>query len=130
MSNGQICSLRHLYFVVSIGLALPLAGMANAAGAFDGTYKGGSTVLHTTNGCSPRDGVTLVIRDNHFARQWGQVSLSIDVANDGTFDQSGVYTQFHTRPRMASIKGRITGGNLEADLGDDICMVHLSLKKI
>jgi hypothetical protein len=130
MWDGRICSPRHLYFAVPIGLTLALAGVASAAGAFDGTYKGSRTVLHTTNGCAPLDNITLVIKDNHFNRTWGQIPLSVDIANNGTFGQSGMYSQYHSRPRMASIKGKITAGNLEADLGDDYCMVHLSLKKI
>jgi hypothetical protein len=135
MWSWRICSLRYLYFTVPIGLPFALAGMASAAGAFDGQYTGSETPVYTLNGCAygPRDGVTIVIKDNHFHRTWdrGRLSLSVHVADDGTFEQSdSMYTYSHARPRMGSIKGKITGGNLEADLGDDYCMVHLSLKKI
>jgi hypothetical protein len=136
MSNGRIRSPRHLYFAVSIGLTLALAGMAGAVGAFDGRYTGSQTPMYTLNECGYggfRDGITIVVKDNHFYRTWdrARLSLSVHVADDGTFEQSGsMYTYSHARPRMGSIRGKITGRNLEADLGDDRCMVHLSLKRV
>jgi hypothetical protein len=101
------------------------AGVAGAAGAFDGTYIGSRTVLHTTFGCNSYNGYTIVVKNNHFDRSFARVSLSINVADDGTFEQSG-----GGGSPIASIKGKITGGNLEADYGSPDCMVHLSLKRI
>ena len=107
-SGRKYTMLRHARYAIAIIIALTVS--AAAGGAFDGTYKGGRTVLHTINGCAPLDNIRLVINNNHFDRRWGQVLLSVDIANDGTFEQSGMYTQFHSRPRMASIKGKIAGG--------------------
>ena len=106
--------------------------MSRAAGSFDGVYTGSRTVLHANSGCdASRTHTSLVIRDNHFERHWGSILLSIYVANDGTFKQFGVrYNQHNVGiDYVGSVKGKITGGDLEADIGNDDCMVHLSLKK-
>jgi len=119
--------------LIAFALLTALGGAADAAGSFDGVYTGSRTILRTTNGpCNPSlTHVSVVVRNNHFDRGWGRIVLSIDVANDGTFRQSGVHYNLHTAgiDYVASIKGKIAGGDFEADIGDNYCTVHLSLKK-
>jgi hypothetical protein len=74
----------------------------------------------------------IVVRDNQFERRWGNpanATVRVEVAPDGTFNSSASWQEGRTRPRVVTIKGRITGGDLEADMGSDRCAVHLSLKK-
>ena len=115
---------------------LPLLGItclaytgASAAGSFDGVYRGTQQATGTNNSanCAKIDHDTaLRIENNHFTRTWS-VPLSVDVAADGSFSASAIASQ---RPlRTAQITGKITGGNLEADIGTDLCRAHLSLKK-
>jgi hypothetical protein len=112
-----------------VGLALAVP--AGAAGSFDGTYKGTQATTSTANNasCASLDrGTSLVVTDNHFTRHWGQADLQVPVAADGSFDTK-VTTSDSRKLRTIGIKGKITGGALEADIGSDVCSAHLSLKK-
>jgi autotransporter translocation and assembly factor TamB len=120
------------FLCVGLIAGLTLAGTVSAAGSFDGTYKGSQTSTGTNNSqeCASlsRDNVALTVQNNHFNRQWGEGVLSVDVAPDGSFATS-VNATSGRRLRTIGIKGRIAGGNLEADIGSDLCSAHLSLKK-
>ena len=71
--------------------------------------------------------MAVTVTDNKFVRHWGIATLPVEIAPDGTFSSSVVVSN---RPlRQAQIKGKITGGNLEADVGTDLCAAHMSLKK-
>ena len=120
-----------LHFAVPLAVTLALAGTAGAAGPFDGTYKGNQTVLRNNNyqGCSDRTDIALIIRDNHFTRQWVGYVINVDVANDGTFSGKASYEAGRNRQATVSITGKIAGAGLEADIGSDRCQLHLSLKK-
>ncbi len=72
--------------------------------------------------------VSIVIQGNHFTRRWGQANLDVAVSADGSFAASAV-TPDRRRLRTIAIKGKITGGVLDADIGSDLCAAHLSLKK-
>ena len=125
-------SLNHLRFVAPIGVILALVGTAGAAGSFDGTYRGSVTVVLNNNyqGCSASPDSVLVIRNNHFTRQWaGQAVFDVDVAGDGTFNKTASYTAGRNRQGTVTITGKIAGASLEADIGSDRCRLHMSLKK-
>ncbi len=74
-----------------------------------------------------QDHMALTVTDNKFVRHWGVATLPVEIAPDGTFSSSVVVSN---RPlRQAQIKGKITGGDLEADVGTELCAGHMSLKK-
>jgi hypothetical protein len=131
MSNPVIGSLIRAAVIIPVACAsLGFATPVNAAGAFDGVYKGTQQTTKTNNdgACANLDhaATTLTITDNHFTRKWSAV-LEVTVAPDGSFQQSVVAGM---RPlRTATITGKIVSGNLEADIGTDLCSAHLSLKK-
>jgi hypothetical protein len=117
--------------LIIAGLGLAVAGPAVSAGSFDGTYRGAQSVTLNNNSsdCAniKQDNMALTVTDNKFVRHWGVATLPVDVAPDGSFSSSVVVSN---RPlRQAQIKGKIAGGNLEADIGTDLCAAHLSLKK-
>ena len=116
-------------------LGLAAAGGVAAAGTFDGVYRGTQRTTLTNNSgeCAHIDNnnAALQIQNNHFTRVWGPANLSVDVAADGSFaaEQMVGGGRGTGAPRTVQIKGKITGGNLEADIGTNYCTAHLSLKK-
>jgi hypothetical protein len=105
---------------------------ATAAGAFDGTYVGRQNETQNNNSgmCQNINRDTRVIVANNVIRySWG-VPLETTVGGDGSFsvDQAGAAVR--GAAASVSLKGRITGGNLEADVGGNRCAAHLSLKKM
>ena len=123
-------------------LAVGLGNAALSAGAFDGTYRGAQKTIRSNNapGCTNMDRANVVVRiaDNRFTRSWGVHSdgkgdeLDVVVAPDGSFKaQTASMSDRSTRHgvRAFEISGKIVGGMLEADLGSNLCAVHLSLKK-
>lgn len=120
---------------VSLTVAMTLAlgvTAAGAAGPFDGTYRGNQRAIRGNESpdCAgtSRDNVVVVIRDGHFTRSWGNGKMEVTVAPDGSFHGEGA-VQNSRRAHFASINGKITGGDLEADIGTNYCAGHLSLKK-
>jgi hypothetical protein len=107
---------------------------ANAAAAppFDGAYAG--TRRETRNNNSGycrninRDNIRVTISNSTINYRWGPIPLEATIAADGSFsvDHLGMVSRF---PSVISLKGKITDGNLEADVGDYSCAGHLSLKK-
>ena len=126
--------MRRLTTGVALGLALGLIPLANhtmAAGAFDGTYAGQKreTQNNQSGYCHDTNGVTmLAVKDNVISYRWG-VPLEGPVAGDGSFSVEHQGMAMRGAAAMISIKGRISGGNLEADVGSNLCAAHLSLKK-
>jgi hypothetical protein len=118
--------------LIIASLAAAVAGPAVSAGSFDGTYRGNQheTLANNSKDCAnlTRDNVVLTVTDNKFVRQWGVATLPVEIAPDGTFSAE-VLVSTKPRLRQAQIKGKITGGNLEADVGTDLCAAHMSLKK-
>jgi hypothetical protein len=114
---------------------------AQAAGSFDGTYRGSQTTLRSNNSPScanmDRDNVVLRITNNHFSRAWGRNNnggdtVEVDVAPDGTF--KGTVTALSNRTnrygvRSYDINGRIAGAELTAEFGSNICAVKMTLHK-
>jgi hypothetical protein len=123
-----------------LALALILAGACFATGAasalaassFDGTYRGTQKTIRTNNSsdCTriDQENVALTVQDNHFVRHWGVITFDVTIAADGTFSSNEV-TGAQRKLRAAQMTGKITGNNLEADIGTDLCAGHLSLKK-
>jgi hypothetical protein len=128
------CSRRGVFpgrALIVAGLAVAVAGPAVSAGSFDGTYRGGQRVTLNNNSsdCANirEENLVLTVTDNKFVRHWGVATIPVEIAPDGTFSAMVVVSN---RPlRQASMKGKISGGNLEADIGTDKCAAHLSLKK-
>jgi hypothetical protein len=119
-----------------LGLALgllPLANRAMAAGPFDGVYAGTQRVTKTNNSTDclkiNQDNIKVMVMDNTIRYRWGPVPLQTTVASDGSFsvDVSGGASRGYSS--TVSFKGRINIGNLEADVGGNICAGHLSLRK-
>lgn len=74
--------------------------------------------------------IKVTVMDNTIRYRWGSVPLQATVANDGTFsvEVAGVSSS-RGYSSSVSFKGRINVGNLEADVGGNICAGHLSLRK-
>ena len=118
-----------------LGLALAsvlATDPAVAGGPFDGTYTGTrrTTVNNNSGKCQnlDRDRTQMVIRDNVVHYEWiGPIEAP--VKPDGSFEgsQPGLATVGASGSIM--LKGKITGPNLEAQLGSTLCAVHLSLVK-
>ena len=111
---------------------IPMADRTMAAGAFDGTYVGRQRETQNNNsGYCPnlnRD-TRIVVADNVIRYSWG-VPLETTVGGDGSFSVDHQGMAVRGASAMISLKGRISGGNLEADVGTPQCAAHLSLKKM
>ena len=111
---------------------LALAGPAWSASPFDGTYVGTQreTLSNNSSQCANNNKDTkLTVRNGTIGYRWG-VPIETTVGSDGSFnvDQQGMqYGRGGTN--QLSFKGKITGGQLEADVGSSHCAAHLSLKK-
>jgi len=119
-----------------LGLALGLLSLADraiAAGPFDGVYAGTQRVTKTNNSTQcqniNQDSIKVMVMDNTIRYRWGPVPLQATVANDGSFsvDVSGSASRGYSS--SVSFKGKINLGNLEADVGGNICAGHLSMRK-
>jgi len=108
-----------------------LCGKAIGAPSFDGVYKGTQQVILSENSGSCARGdprpATLVVRNNHFQIRW-LVVLELEVMPDGTFEGSR-YSAAIGAITVVRMKGKITGDNLEADIGNQYCVQHFSLTK-
>jgi hypothetical protein len=117
---------------LTVGL-MPLANSAVAAGPYDGVYAGTQRVTKTNNSSQclkiNQDGIKVMIMDNTIRYRWGPVPLQATVANDGSFSVDAAGAASAGYSGSVSFKGRINLGNLEADVGGNICAGHLSLKK-
>jgi hypothetical protein len=113
---------------------MPLANNAMAMGPYDGVYAGTQRVTKTNNStdCQKinQDNIKVMVLDNTLRYRWGPVPLQATVASDGSFsvEVSGAASRGNYSSSV-SFKGRINIGNLEADVGGNICAGHLSLRK-
>jgi hypothetical protein len=115
-----------------LGVGVTLSVPADAAGPFDGVYTGTQATTLTNNSaeCSKLDlsHTSITVTDSKFTRSWGG-PIEVAVSPDGTFDTIS-RTKFGAGAvRTVEVKGRISAGGLEADIGGRYCAVHLSLKK-
>ncbi len=112
-------------------LWLGLAGATLAAGPFDGTYKGESTLTKGREGTctNPERSATIRVVDGGFNYMWhrgNNIEIHVSIANDGTV--SG--TKTWGRSARVTASGRATPGALEIELNGVDCARHLSLKKV
>ena len=117
---------------VVMGL-LPLATGAVAAGPYDGAYAGSQRETKTNNSgaCQNlnRDNLRLTVTDSTIAWKWGGVPLKATIGADGSFATEAAGWASRGASGSFSFKGRIAGGNLEADVGSIQCAAHLSMRK-
>jgi hypothetical protein len=128
------------------GAVVLLAGCAQAPaapGVFDGTYKGSQLVFResvvvnavdvTRPWCLNKSNLAVIIKNDHFDKPWAPGdgrTLSVDIAGDGTFQSEGSFIIGTHPPLDMTIRGRVVGENLEADMSmDNVCAMHLSMKK-
>jgi len=122
--------------LMALGLAmgfLTLAGPASAAGPFDGTYAGAQRLTKTNNSgqCQniDKDNLRVTVTDSTVQWHWGGVALKATIGPDGSFATDAAGWASRGASGSFSFKGRITGGNLEADVGSIQCAAHISMKK-
>jgi hypothetical protein len=72
----------------------------------------------------------VIIKNNHFDKRADNNTLSVDIAGDGTFQSKATDSIGTHPPKEISVRGRIVGENLEADISMGyVCTMHLSMKK-
>jgi hypothetical protein len=118
--------------LLALGFALTAPGLATAASPFDGTYVGTQreTLSNNTAQCVDLNKDTrLRVTDGVISYRW-VVPIETTVGNDGSFSVNQQGQQVgRGGSNQISLKGKITGGQLEADVGSSHCAAHLSLKK-
>ncbi len=117
----------------SFGLACGLAVLAStataparAAGPYDGTYVGHSSLTKSMGDYCGKDAdnVTRTVSDGVLLVRWGAVDMRLSLAPDGTFkDDKSVGNA------MINVKGRIAGNMLSYDLTGPRCGFHYELQK-
>jgi len=122
--------------LMALGLAMglmPLASGTMAMGLYDGVYAGTQRVTKSDNStpCQKinQDNIKVMVMDNTLRYRWGPVPLQATVASDGSFSVDVAGSASRGYSSSVSFKGRINLGNLEADVGGNICAGHLSLRK-
>jgi hypothetical protein len=120
--------------LMALGLAvglMPLADSAMAAGPFDGVYAGFERETKNANNgyCHDinRDDLRTTVTDSAIQWKWGGVQLKATIAPDGSFSTSAA--GWANGSGAFLFHGRVTGGNLEADVGNNTCATHISMKK-
>ena len=120
--------------LVAAGLMLaqvPMAHPSMAAGPFDGTYVGRQIETQNNNSGACQNinrDTRIIVANNVISYSWG-VPLETTVGGDGSFSVDHAGLAVRGAAASVSLKGRISGGNLEADVGGNRCAAHLSLKK-
>jgi hypothetical protein len=113
--------------------AVPLAYSAMAMGPYDGVYSGTQRVTKTNNSTQcqriDQDNVKVMVVDSTFRYRWGPIPLQATVASDGSFSVNVAGAAGTTTSSSVFLKGRINIGNLDAEVGGNICAAHLSLRK-
>jgi hypothetical protein len=114
---------------VMIG-AVALTCAAYAAGAFDGTYAGMARMTSGNNGTVCKTfSVSMTVTDSHLTYAHSTYALiTTDVAADGSFSGSG-QIKGSRPPTEVALKGKVSGGSIEADASSVNCAFHLSLAK-
>ena len=130
MSFGRFAI--YLTFVGLVVSGLDVVATAQSPGLFDGVYKGSRKVVVDSSGpqchlANRPDSVT--IKNSHFEVRFGPGTIDANVASDGSFSGSTWRPARHGLVTI-SLKGRIMGGRLEADIGEASCLAHLSLSKV
>lgn len=112
---------------------LMLASGAMAAGPYDGVYVGSQRVTKTNNSSQcqriNQDNLKVMVMNSTIRYRWGPVPLETTVASDGSFSEDAGGSASRGYSSAVSFKGKITGTNLEADVGGNVCAGHLSMRK-
>ena len=128
----MIRSKALMFFGLVLGFT-PLANNAVAAGPYDGAYAGSQRETKTNNSgaCQNinRDNLRLTVTDSMIEWKWGGVPLKATIGADGSFATEAAGWASRGASGAFSFKGRIAGGNLEADVGSVQCAAHLSMRK-
>jgi hypothetical protein len=98
-----------------------------ASNGIDGVYTGSQHGTRNNNSgyCINMDGdARVMVKDGVITRRWGSVALEATVGTNGTFSANKLGGTL-----LNSLNGRISGGSLEADIGNVYCAAHLSLKR-
>jgi hypothetical protein len=101
---------------------------ARASNVFDGTYSGTQYAVNPDYCGYTERPSNFVIRDDHFSVRLGQGRKDVDVASDGTFWATNIAGD---KPRwMATFHGKITDGQLVADIDSGHCALHITAAKV
>jgi hypothetical protein len=121
--------MKHGYWVAAALIVLPLVA-GNAAGPFDGKYNGERTVLRGSPPICPAPGnVTWTVADSRISLPFYATSVTMDVADNGSFQKSFQYRVGNGVQGSETWQGQITGVTLSADLQTGACQMHYALKK-
>ncbi len=110
-------------------VAAALAFAVHAAGAIDGTYVGQAALMSGNNGSICKSfSASMSVANDHltYVHGGGYAVINADVGPDGSFSGSAPLkgTRF-----VEMLKGKVTGGTIDADVGNPSCSFHLLLKK-
>jgi len=115
---------------VLVALCLGVAAVALAAGnSFDGEYVGNRVLTKgPTPQCPAEETVSVTIHDGVLTftnSALHNYAMAFDLEPDGTFTE----THVDVGGDVVDIRGRISGGVLEADVDNPPCEHHWRLKK-
>ncbi len=93
---------------------------------FDGTYTGVRQISGFSNpGCRPTLPTTITVRDGRLSYL---KEIATTISPDGSFSEYGAVAGI-VPPITQHLTGRIQNGTIEADISDQNCRYHMSLKK-
>jgi hypothetical protein len=110
--------MRCMAVVTTATLLMATALPAEAAGPFDGIYRGHSVVTKAEGRhCPPAHDISIRVRNGAFVYRRSGQSTSVKIGPDGSFSgQAGA----------AFIRGKISGSRLEADSDVRSCGYHIT----
>lgn len=114
---------------VLTALALSWPAVNATAAQFDGVYAGQRTVVRGDEpDCIKPGATTLSVKNGIFTITYGRNTFDAQVGADGSFEKTKLFVASKTAV-TASLKGRIDGRMLEADLETYRCKYHYSLSR-
>src|SRR5262245_43256262 len=124
--------MRHRKATILLALAsltmLPAATSAPSV-QFDGRYRGQRTVTRGDEPtCRKAGTTTLTVKDGVFSLTYARNTFGAPVAADGSFEVTKLFNAGQ-RTVSASLRGRISGRALEADLETYRCKYHFALTR-
>lgn len=123
--------MHSMIATAGFGVALTIAALhpANAAGPFDGTYRGPLTVTGAMGRtCSGTPAVNRVVKDSVLSFKWVASQISVPVAADGTI--SGDRSFGGKGKAHIHLTGKITGDVMTFDTEGTGCGFHYEGHKI
>jgi hypothetical protein len=112
------------FCVIGVAATSPSLGADNP---FDGSYSGTRTLTKGSDAFCPKiEEMVVTIQDGKFAftnSDSRAVIAIVPIGSDGSF------SDIHNGINSWYIKGKITGGVLEAEANSSKCLHHWSLKK-